>query len=388
MNFNEQDLLRALKADVISVETCDKLLEYLKSTSEKKNDEANSDSTVINNSSAEKENAENNLNTVEIPNNDSRFNIENFLYYFGGFIVITTATFYLGSIASLFGVAGMLAFTILYFVLFVEIGNFLWNKDKKTPGGLLYVCAVSIVPLIVWEFENLIGIMPKDLNRYEDFHVLIRSGYIFMELATIFVGFAFFKFRKFPLLTLPICFAMWYLSMDIVPFLLGHGLTAPTWGMKNTASCIFSLIMLWYAVKLDKNNKSSEDCSHWLYNFGATMLWGSIISIISHYRYYNNPDKWIIELTYFLAGFFSFVYMCISIIIKRRVFMVWGAIGFWSYLGYLSFNVFEDTPLFPIVLIIFGLSLIFSGVYYSKNCKKMEEKLRKFLGLSNIQDVE
>ncbi len=356
MNFNEMDLLRAQKDGIISVEVFNKLLEYLKASSKS---EAAADST----------------NAPVNRSNTSKFSIENFLYYFGAFIIISTMGWYLGNVWDKFGHGGLLALSILYFFIFVFIGNFLWKKDKKTPGGLLYVCAVSVVPLIVWTFECLVGIMPKELNEYNDFHILIRSGWIMLELATIFVGLIFLKFRKFPLLTLPICYAMWYLSMDIVPFLLGQE-TAPTWGMRNFATTVFAILMLGYALKSDCNKQNSENYSHWLYIFGATMLWGVIISILAQF-------KWDNEFAYFLTALFNFGYMFISILIRRKVFMVWGAIGFWAYLGHLAFEIFKDTPIFPIVLVIFGLLVIFFGIYYSKNCKTLEDKLRGYIGINN-----
>ena len=195
-----------------------------------------------------------------------------------------------------------------------------------------------------------------------------------MEIATIVAGFVLLKFRKFPLLTLPICYAMWYLSMDIVPLLSGQGFIAPTWGMKNFASCVFALVMLFYAVRLDFNKQYKEDFSQWLYIFGATMLWGTTISIIMQYDWYN-------EFAYFLTGMFSLAYMIISILIRRKVFMVWGFIGFWSYLGHLAYKVFSDSILFPFVLVVFGLMIIFFGICYSKYCKILEVKLRKLFSL-------
>jgi len=357
MNFNELDLLRAQKEGIISIETFNRLLEFLKASV--KNNKIQDDSVM-----------------KTSPNNKpSKFNIENFLYYFGAFIIISTMGWYLGSVWNNFGHGGLLLISILYFIIFTVIGNFLWNKDKKTPGGLLYVCAVSVIPLLVWAFESLVGIMPKDLNKYNDFHIFVRSGWILMEIATIFVGFMFLKYRKFPLLTLPVCYSLWYLSMDIVPLCLGQT-TEPTWGMRNFATFLFALLMLGYALKSDNDKKTSEDYSHWLYIFGATMLWGVIISILAQFRWDN-------EFAYFLTAIFNFAYMFTSIVLKRKVFMVWGAIGFWTYLGHLAFKIFKDTPIFPIVLVIFGLLVIFFGIYYSKNCNKLENNLRNLIGINN-----
>ena len=355
MDFNESDLLRAQKEGIISGEIFDRLLEYLKSSADNKPALHNSDSSIVN-------------NTL------SKFNIENFLYYFGAFIIISTMGWYLGNIWESFGHAGLLAVSIIYFIIFVITGNVLWNKNKKTPGGLLYVCAVSVIPLIVWTFESLVGIMPKDLEQYNDFHILIRGGWILMEIATIVVGSIFLKYRRFPLLTLPVCYSMWYLSMDIVPFCLGQA-GAPTWGMRNFATFVFALLMLGIALKIDKEH-SAEDFSHWLYIFGATMLWGVMISIFVQLDWNN-------EFAFFLLAMFNLFYMFISILLKRKVFMVWGAIGFWSYLGHLAFEIFENTPIFPLILVVFGLLIIFFGIYYSKNCKILEDNLRKSIGIEN-----
>lgn len=164
-----------------------------------------------------------------------------------------------------------------------------------------------------------------------------------------------------------------YTDMDIVPLCLGQAIE-PTWGMRNFATSVFAILMLGFALKLDNDKQDSEDYSHWLYIFGATMLWGVIISILAQFKLEN-------EFAYFLTAIFNFIYMFISILLKRKVFMVWGAIGFWTYLGHLAFQIFKDTPMFPIVLVIFGLLVISFGIYYSKNCKILEDKLRTGLGL-------
>ena len=355
MHFNKLDLVRAQKEGIISLETLNNLLEYFNSLSKQ-------------NSNGEK--------TKELSvSNKPQYNIENFLYYFGGFIIISTMGWYLGSIWNNFAHGGVLVISILYFLLFVLVGNFLWKKDKKTPGGLLYVCAVSIIPLLVWAFESLIGIMPKDLNKYNEFHILVRGGWIFMEIATIIVGFIFFKYRKFPLLTLPICYAMWFLSMDIVPLCLGQAIE-PTWEMRKFSTFIFSMIMLGAAFKMDRNKQKTVDYSHWLYIFGAIMFWGVLVSVLFQF-------KWNVEFTRFLIAIFSIVYMLISVLLKRKIFMIIGALSFWSYLGYLSFVLFKNTLIFPIVLVALGLLVIFFGIYYSKNCNILEDNIRKFLGIDN-----
>ena len=350
MYFDEKDLLLAQKKGVISAEVFEKLLDFLKNLNAYRVDTSK---------------------PCEEPQAEvkKKFTLENFLYYFGALIIISAMGWYLGNTLDTFGHGGLLALSGLYFVIFTGIGNLLWKNNKKTPGGLLYVCAVSVVPLAVWSFEKLVGIMPENYNRYSEFHIWVRSGFMLMEIATICAGLVFLKFRKFPFLTLPICWALWYLSMDIVPLCLGN-VSAPTWGMRNFATAVFAILMLGVALKFDK--KKNEDYSGWLYIFGSTMLWCVIPSILMQFEWNN-------ELSYFLFAMFCIVYMIISILLQRKVFMVWGAIGVFSYIGHLAYAVFKDSPLFVLAIIILGLSIIFSGTYYAKNCDKIEADLRNLI---------
>ena len=279
---------------------------------------------------------------------------------------------YLGSVWKHFGHFGLFIISIFYFVLFTFVGNFLWKKEKKTPAGLLYVCAVSTIPVIVWALESLIGIMPKDFDDYGNFHKTVRAGWIFMEIATILVGCIFLKYRKVPLLTLPICFCAWYLSMDLTPILLGQ-ITEPTWAMRKYTTLVFSIILIFCGLELDKK-KTLEDFSHWLYIFGGTMLWSALNIILHTFKHTN-------EFTHFVLAIINIIFMLSGIILKRRVFIVWGAIGFWGYLSRLAFKIFANTPLFPIVLVLLGLGIIFSGIYYSKNFETIEQKIKNLLNL-------
>ena len=150
MNFNEDDLQKALNDKIITPQIFSKLVEYL---------------TFIKADSTDKQKIEQKATTSNIAP-QPKFTIENFLYYFGGFIIISTMGWYLGIMWGAFHHGGLFLHSLIYFALFIWVGNILWKKGKRTPGGLLYVCAVSVVPLAVWAFEGLIGVMPKDINKY------------------------------------------------------------------------------------------------------------------------------------------------------------------------------------------------------------------------------
>lgn len=346
--FNQQDLSLAQKEGVITNETYEKLLVFLKNV-KRKNIAVSKDENIT---------------------QESKYSLENFLYYFGGFIVIIAMAWFMANIATAIGRGGMFVVSSIYFGIFVFFAQMLWEKNKKTAGGILYTCAVSLVPLIVYSFECMIGIM--DNKEYSDFHILIRSCWIFMEIATIVVGVLFIKKREFPLLTLPICWSAWYLSMDIVPLLVGR-FDEPTWEMRKFASFIFAIILLFFANKFDRKNKTNF--SHWFYIFGATMLWGVLVSVLG----LNFDNKGLGEFGEFLLAACGLIYMIASVIMQRKVFMIWGVFGVYGYIGHLGYAIFKDSPIFPIILALFGLSIVFFGVYFAKNCDKLEENLRKLI---------
>ncbi|MFT6927694.1 MAG: hypothetical protein ACJAZP_003333 [Psychromonas sp.] len=82
----------------------------------------------------------------------------------------------------------------------------------------------------------------------------------------------------------------------------------------------------------------------------------------------------------------KFIYFCINIfmigagvLIIRRVFVVFAAIGSCFYLGHLAYDLFKDSWLFPVALTTVGLLIIYLVVLWQKNEKRITEKPRSML---------
>jgi len=65
-------------------------------------------------------------------------------------------------------------------------------------------------------------------------------------------------------------------------------------------------------------------------------------------------------------------FILFSVIIQRRVFIIFGSIGVFLYIGHLAFKVFEDSLLFPIALSLLGIIIIFLGIKYNSNKEKID----------------
>ncbi|MCK7580074.1 MAG: hypothetical protein MZV65_33325 [Chromatiales bacterium] len=82
----------------------------------------------------------------------------------------------------------------------------------------------------------------------------------------------------------------------------------------------------------------------------------------------------------------KFIYLCINLImivmgamLSRRVFAVFGGLGAAGYLGHLAYDVFKDSMMFPFVLTIIGLGVIYLGIIWQRHEEMISSKLRELL---------
>jgi len=71
--------------------------------------------------------------------------------------------------------------------------------------------------------------------------------------------------------------------------------------------------------------------------------------------------------------------MAVGVILVRRVFVVFGAIGSCGYIGHLAYDVFKESVLFPIVLTAIGLGIIYIGIVWQKYEQTITQYLRRLL---------
>ena len=53
----------------------------------------------------------------------------------------------------------------------------------------------------------------------------------------------------------------------------------------------------------------------------------------------------------------------IALRLRRSTFLVFGALGSWTYIGHLAYDVFKDSVLFPFVIAAIGLGMILTTVW-------------------------
>jgi hypothetical protein len=258
-----------------------------------------------------------------------------------------------------FGGGGILAISLSYAVAFAVAGGLLWrHKDLKVPGGLLVTAAVCMAPLAVYGFESTTGLWLQGMpGEYADFYDYIEGGWFPMEITTVAAGLVALRFYRFPFLTAPVAFALWFMSMDLTPLVYGSSYYEAQG--YQTVSLVFGLVVLVGAYLVDR--RTEEDYAFWGYLFGMFAFWGGLTLLEGGS-----------ELDWFFYGLINAGLILLSVLLQRRVFVVFGALGVFGYVGHLAWEIFEDSLLFPFVLSAAGLAIIALGILYAKNRDKIE----------------
>lgn len=290
----------------------------------------------------------------------------NVAYYFGAFIIILAMTWFATEAFNNFSSLGLMIISLVYFAGFSQAGKSLHqNEATRIPGGLLLTIAVFMVPLFIFSAQHYAGIWgTEEPGTYKNYFEWVKGGWFFMEIGTIITAMIFLYRFQFPFLTFPLAFTLWYLSMDLTAVIFGDADFSSK--QREAVSMVFGLVMLIATYFIDQRTK--RDFAFWLYLFGLLAFWGGLSLM-------GSGSEWG-KFFYFLINLGLVI---ISVLFQRRVFLVFGAMGAFGYLGYLSFEVFGGSIVFPIILTLFGLLVIFAGIKYAKNQKSIEAFVNSYL---------
>jgi Predicted membrane protein (DUF2157) len=297
--------------------------------------------------------------------NRPRFNFANFAYYFGALIVILAMGWFMSKAWESFGGAGLFLIAIAYAISFILVGNNLYfQQNLKIPGGLLYTMAVCMSPLAIYGLQRWSGFwIQGDPGIYQDFYRWVKGSWFLMELGTIIAALIALKFVRFPFLTAPIAFCLWFMAMDITPLIFGKD--DFDWQERSLVSMWFGIACIIVAYLIDiRLRRSQGDFAFWLYLFGLISFWFSL-------PWLGDDTEW----SKFLYCLTNLGLMVLSLLLKRRVIMVFGAIGVFWYLGHLAYQVFSDSLLFPFFLTALGLAIIYIGILYQRHYRNLERYL-------------
>lgn len=301
-----------------------------------------------------------------LPSIGPSFDFTHVLYYMGGLIAIGAMTLFMNLGWESFGGWGIFFIALAYAVVGFKLANNFQRKGYAIPAGICATFVVALAPLAIYGLQQAMGWWP-DQTPYRYYHRYIKWHWLYLEFGTLAVG-AIIAYRyRYPFLQMPIAVTLWYMSMDIAAMLAG-GITY--FELRSLVSMYFGLAMTLLAFWVDIRSSKSGDYAFWLYLFGIITFWGGMTSLHS--------DS---EISKFIYCCINLVLILIGVVIVRKVFVIFGAIGVSIYLGHLANEVFKDSLLFPVALTAIGLGIVYLGIIWQKNEKEITQKVRSYLPL-------
>ena len=292
------------------------------------------------------------------------FDFTHVLYYLGGLVAIGAMTLFMTLGWEQFGGWGIFWISLAYAALGLVLATTFRTRGLAVPAGICAAFVVAMAPLAIYGLQVAVGWWPDD-TPYRDYHRYIRWHWIYLELGTLAVGAIVAYVYRYPFLQLPIAITLWYLSMDLAAFIAGG---RPSFELRALVSTHFGLAMTLLAFWVDLRSAKSGDHAFWLYLFGVLTFWGGLTA--------QNPDGELAKSLYLLV---NLGLIGVGVVLVRRVFVVFGALGCANYLGHLAYDVFADSWLFPIALTAIGFGIIGVGVVWQRKEETITKRVRSFL---------
>jgi hypothetical protein len=282
-------------------------------------------------------------------------------YYLGALLIIGAMGWFVTSAWDRLSGPAIAGIAIAYALLFGAVGLRLSRSAlTRIPGGLLVTVAVCMTPLAVYGVERALGWWPStDPGSYTRFHPLINGSWVVMEIATVIVSAVALTKVKFPFVTAPAAYALWYLSMDATALLFGKRWT---FHEECWISVIFGLLMIVTGYLLD--GARELDFAFWFYLFGVLTFSGGLTLM--------GGGSQFSKAMYCLVHLFM---MFAAVVLKRKVFLVFGGIGVFCYLGGEAQNYFRNSLGFTFALTLIGFLFILAGIAYRRNEGALESWL-------------
>jgi len=295
-----------------------------------------------------------------------RFTFVHVLYYLGGMIAIGAMSLFMTLGWNSLGGWGGFVTAIFYAVLALSLTHWFLERKHEVPAGIMATLAVVMVPLAIFGAQQALGYWGLD-KPFRHYHQYIDGRWLLMEFATLAVAAILLWRYRFPFMLMPIAVTLWYMSMDLVPFLLGKE-RVYDWEIRKFISLWFGLAMTLVAFWVDLRSRFSRDYAFWLYLFGVLTFWGGLSLM-------DSGSEWG-KLAY--CGV-NVAMILVGAVLGRRVFAVFGGLGVAMYLGHLSWRVFKDSLVFPFALSLVGLAIIALGVLWQRHEAQWSASLRRFV---------
>ena len=313
------------------------------------------------------------------------FSFNHLLYYLGGLVAIGGVSVFVTLGWETLGGMGLFLVALAVMAVAIWLTDYFVKQQKLAiPAGLMAALIVAATPLAVYGLQRTVGYW-EFTTPYRSYHTHVDWRWIIMELGTLVVGAAVLWLWRLPFSVMPVAVTLWYMSMDLAPLLQtslsGIDPNDPNlsyeqrnaywtayWELRKWVSVVVGLAIIAGAIAVDRAKRSQQDYAFWLHLAGVAAFWGGLSAMSSA----SEVGKFI----YFLINLAMLVF---GVAIDRRVYTVFGALGIAGYLGHLSYKVFKDSLLFPFMLMLIGLGVVWLGVLWQRNERQIVSAIERWL---------
>jgi len=310
------------------------------------------------------------LQTRQPSNAVPRFDLTHLFWYAGALIVIGAMGLFSTLAFDQMGGKALVATALVYALAFIWLGDRLWRRPGlRAPAGLSIAVAVSMTPMAIFGLQSEFGLWPAPFNDpggYGAFYDWLNASWIYMDLGTVVAGCIALRFYPFAFITAIMAMAVWFLSMDLTPWIFHQEYFS--WQMRCEVSAWFGLALILVAWALDLRRWAAGDIGFWLHLCGLAAFWGGLSALDS--------DNEVSRALYCLL---NVVLVLLSVFLMRRAYAVFGAIGIAGYLGELADGIFANSLLFPFALSLIGIGVIVVGIFYLRHRQRIAARLQEVL---------
>jgi len=266
-------------------------------------------------------------------------------YYFGGLLAFFSFTFFIGMTWDDLTDWARLGVTLGVILVIGALGVWLrFVRGYPTAGGLLLFVATAVLPLFIFTVAKLLGAWPDRASFYD-----LRFVLLYLCLGSLAGALAVLILTRFSLISLIVAAFVHLTTLDIAQIISGGS----RYFSEVTAATCGGLIFL--GIALTFRGKKSQ--AFWF------KLYGLVGLQIAFTNLFIESDN------VFFGLLFFFVYLImvgLSLRFQEIIYLVFGAIGIYTYFTRLVFDTFGGTVYFPLLLGVIGISIVVLAVLYQR----------------------
>jgi hypothetical protein len=220
---------------------------------------------------------------------------------------------------------------------------FRFRRGYPMAGGLLLFLATAILPLFIYTIESLAGAWPAGASLYS-----LRFVILYLCLGSLTGALAMLFLIRFSLISLIVAAFVHLTALDIAQIIAGGG----DYAFEVTAATCGGLILLGIALTF----WGRKLYAFWFKLYGLVGLYIALTNLLVE----NGKLFGLLCLLVYL------IMIGFSLRFREVIYLIFGAIGVFTYIIRLVVVTFRGTAYFPLLLGVIGVIIIVLAVLYQR----------------------